>query len=332
MNAILKLWVNSHTSIYQFVIHIENMVEGIWHKESDEDIKTMNEVPRLWSKYQIEQEAHQVYTRSNFSMFKEIIKETIMGIVVERERDILYEVIIRTNPSICNWVPENYMVEVDKDNERFSCNCKGFEFEGFLCQHAIKVMHHVGIEHLPSHYIIKRWCKEANAKRFVVERSMDIGESEALRAFRKATLHQELKELEDLASQSGAAFRVARSRISEIKNEVRPMVAEIIELLAPNEIVEKAEVEMEDVDKEDRDEGGVRYLDPPMSQCKGRKKRPVRFKSIVETIAKQGINCGYCHAKSHNIRTCPKRKEDLANGKIMREEQRGINEKDSMVN
>lgn len=69
------------------------------------------------------------------------------------------------------------MIEVDKVNERFSCNCKGFEFEGFLCQHAIKVLHHVGFEHLPKQYILKRWCKDANAnaKRPVGERSMDLG-------------------------------------------------------------------------------------------------------------------------------------------------------------
>jgi zinc finger SWIM domain-containing protein 3 len=29
MNVILKLWVNSHTLVYQFVMKIENIVEGI---------------------------------------------------------------------------------------------------------------------------------------------------------------------------------------------------------------------------------------------------------------------------------------------------------------
>jgi hypothetical protein len=57
MNAMLKLWLNSNTSIYQFVIRIENMIEGIWNKESDEDIKTMNETRCLWSCYQIEHDA-----------------------------------------------------------------------------------------------------------------------------------------------------------------------------------------------------------------------------------------------------------------------------------
>jgi hypothetical protein len=49
------------------------------------------------------------------------------------------------------------------------------------------------------------------------------------------------------------------------------------------------------------------YLDPPLSQCKGRKKRLTRFQPTVEKVARQRRTCSYCHNKeAHNIRTCPK--------------------------
>jgi hypothetical protein len=51
MNVVLKLWLDNHTSIYHFVIKIESMIQGIWDRESDEDIKTLNGTPHLWSKY-----------------------------------------------------------------------------------------------------------------------------------------------------------------------------------------------------------------------------------------------------------------------------------------
>jgi hypothetical protein len=133
MNAILKLWLNSHTFIYQFVKKIKNMMEGIWHRESDEDIKTMNETPSLWSFNWIEHEALQIYTRNCFSVFKEILRESTLGVVIEIEREVLYEVNIKTHPVIKNWIHESYMVKIDKENKRFSCNCKGYEFEDFLC-------------------------------------------------------------------------------------------------------------------------------------------------------------------------------------------------------
>jgi hypothetical protein len=85
MNAVLKLWLDNHNSIFRFVQKVKNIIEGIWHKESTEDIKTMNETSRLWSKVQIEKEARQIYTRVNFSIFKDILNESTLGIVIEIE-------------------------------------------------------------------------------------------------------------------------------------------------------------------------------------------------------------------------------------------------------
>jgi MULE transposase domain/FAR1 DNA-binding domain/SWIM zinc finger len=307
MNAILKLWLHSHTSIYQFVMKIENVIEGIWHRESDEDIKTMNETPRLWSKYHIEHEALEVYTRNSFFVFKEILVESTLGIVIQIEKDALYEVSIKTHPLIKNWIPESYMVDVDIDNENFSCNCKGFEFEGFLCQHALKVMQHLGCEHLPKKYIMKRWCKNANAcaKKSVKERIEELGESEALRTFRRATIRPELRELEDMAVTSNNAFVFVKSIIDKAKNEVMPMV-DMEALPSPFEIVE-GEKNEQNKDKEQNKDHEQLYVDPLLSKCKGRKKRPARFIPTIENITKKRRTCSYCHTKqAHNIRTCPK--------------------------
>jgi hypothetical protein len=79
MNSLLKLWVDNHKSIYQFVMQIDKLIEGIWHREVEDDIKNINEIPQLWSHYQIEVEARQVYTRNIFLVFKEIIKESLHG-------------------------------------------------------------------------------------------------------------------------------------------------------------------------------------------------------------------------------------------------------------
>lgn len=51
MNALFKIWVKNHTSIYQFVMRIEKMIEGIWQRESDEDFKSVNEKPQSFTPY-----------------------------------------------------------------------------------------------------------------------------------------------------------------------------------------------------------------------------------------------------------------------------------------
>jgi SWIM zinc finger len=186
MNALLKLWVDNHKSIYQFVMQIEKMIESIWQKESDEDLRCMNETPHTYSYYQLENEACQVYTRNVFSVFKEIIKESSLGFATEITRDALYQVKITYHPFFHNFKPESYMIDVDIENNKVTCSCKGFEMEGLLCSHSIKVMHHIGMAHLPIYYILKRWTKGANAnsKRPISERSMDSGESSELRCLR----------------------------------------------------------------------------------------------------------------------------------------------------
>lgn len=190
MNALFKLLVDNHKSVYQFVLQIEKIIESIWQRESDEDLKCINEMPHLWSKYKMEFKARQVYTRKVFSLFKENVQDSLLGDVIEIERDVSYQVDISYDPEIQKYVPESYIVDVDKEMCQVSCNCKGYEFEGILCPHAIKVMHHVKMTQLPDHYIMKRWTKGANAsvKRSARERGMDPGETAELQALRVASL------------------------------------------------------------------------------------------------------------------------------------------------
>ncbi|KAJ3698743.1 hypothetical protein LUZ61_002448 [Rhynchospora tenuis] len=162
MNALFKLWVNAHTSIYKFVCSIDHIIENIWATEGDEDLLSMNENPQLWSKFPFELDAREVYTRKVYSVFKQLLQDSCLGIAEERERGTLYEVKIDKNPDFKHWRPVSYLVKVDKEAMLFSCNCNGFEFQGLLCPHAMKVMWILGMQQLPSHYILKRWCKNAN--------------------------------------------------------------------------------------------------------------------------------------------------------------------------
>jgi hypothetical protein len=65
------------------------MIEGICQRDSDDDNKTINEIPHLWSPYQIEVEAREVYTRNIFLIFKDILKESLLDFVIKIKRFIL---------------------------------------------------------------------------------------------------------------------------------------------------------------------------------------------------------------------------------------------------
>jgi hypothetical protein len=49
------------------------------------------------------------------------------------------------------------------------------------------------------------------------------------------------------------------------------------------------------------------YTDPPLSQFKGRQKRPQRLKPLIEKLPPKRRTCSYCNEQAgHNFRSCPK--------------------------
>jgi SWIM zinc finger len=262
INALFKIWVNNHTSIYQFVKRIEKMIEGIWQRESDEDLKSVNEIPKCLTPYKMEVQACEVYTKTVFLVFKRIIKDSLLGVVTEVNKDVKYRVDITYHPQISNFEPESYMVEVDKASEIVLCNCKGFEFEGLICSHAIKIMHHIGMINLPLKYILPRWRKDANTilKRSINERSMEKGGTIELQTMRFAAIKSELMELGKMGVVSLDHFEYLKSLIAEGKEKLK--------LMSIEKGYEGAEgiSESEATPEEERTHSEIQtYLDPPDS-------------------------------------------------------------------
>ncbi|KAJ3708351.1 hypothetical protein LUZ61_012056 [Rhynchospora tenuis] len=290
------MWLSAHSSIYKFVMKIDGMIESIWQSEGDEDVKSIDKNPLLWSKYELEAHACEVYTNRVFKEFKNLLINSTLGKVIEKARDVSYEVQIGKNSNNPNWVPKSYVVLVDLKDGIFSCDCKGFEFEGLLCSHALKVMCNLGIEQLPPHYILKRWCKNANSevKRPTNERSRDAGNSQALKMFRIATLGPKFDHIIQLASNDVRAFTMLDEKSGELLSQVLQLVSD--NLTQPSDIGTTL------------DEGprkALKFHDPPQSQCKGRKRKPAWWKPAIEKALVKRNTCGNCGKKNHNRRTCP---------------------------
>jgi MULE transposase domain/SWIM zinc finger len=321
MNAVMKLMVDNYTYIYQFAVQLDKLIVGIWQNESDEDFRTINEVPKLWSHHNIEVGARRVYTRKIYNMFKKTLVESSNGVVMEVERDRLYEVNITCHPFIENWISETHQIFIDRIDDTISCSCKGFEFTGLLCSHSIKVMQYIGMQKLPEKYILKRWTKGANenTKRSTKERCMDMEESKGLESMRYAIIYPKLMAIGKLASKSGPTFALVVAYLDELMTEVSTMLSS------------KSDVEGATTTSNSPPEGtslqksgpvGVRtrgqvaakksraireYIDPPLSNCKGRKRKPQRLKPLVEKNAPKRRTCSYCNEQEgHNFRTCPK--------------------------
>ena len=56
---------------------------------------------------------------------------------------------------------EEHIVIGDPLNQTTSCSCQMFNRTGILCAHSLKVLDLMNIKILPTHYVLKRWTREA---------------------------------------------------------------------------------------------------------------------------------------------------------------------------
>ncbi|KAJ3681576.1 hypothetical protein LUZ60_016065 [Juncus effusus] len=302
--AIEKIFPNTvHRSCQWHVMrkareHLGKMLESIYAREAEQDFRTLNEEAVLWSPYPIEKDARRVYTRNMFSLFKNRLKLACEYGVTPIVHYALYEVAKVENTVARNIFSTSYRVKVDLTNSTVACKCKGFEFGGILCAHALKVMQIVGLHHLPDKYVLNRWKKNANegVNISIYQTSTNTEGSMDSEVDRYNALHVQCLKLLAKGSKDLDAYHLA----SEVFEELDRKLTVHIE-------VDASEEEIRMVPNEE--DGPVRheeYHDPPVSQCKG-KRKPQRLKPPAD-IAKDKKRriCSGCGKKDgHNTRTCP---------------------------
>ncbi|XP_062094199.1 protein FAR1-RELATED SEQUENCE 5-like [Humulus lupulus] len=145
MNAFFDGYVNSKTTLKQFVEQYENALRDKVEKENHENFNSFNLRISCITMYAMEKQYQDAYTTSKFkeiqqefkgklyceiSSYKDI-NETISEFVVAE--DVLFG-----DHNRC----VSFMVNLNKENSEVNCNCQLFEFKGILCGHAISVLIH----------------------------------------------------------------------------------------------------------------------------------------------------------------------------------------------
>ncbi|KAJ1703888.1 hypothetical protein LUZ63_003667 [Rhynchospora breviuscula] len=170
-------------------------------------------------------------------------------------------------------------------------------FRGLLCSHAIKVMQHVGFLHLPDHYVLKRWTKDANvASKYRSDAlcRLEEEESQQLEEHRLATLKSEFYKLARIGSKSAGSFARMKCRIDDLKEE----------FVETRESDSKSDPDSDEIAS--TEEVSMKVYDPYVSQCKGKRKKPTRFKPAADVGVKKRRRCKVCsQIAGHNARTCP---------------------------
>ncbi|XP_057959186.1 protein FAR1-RELATED SEQUENCE 6-like [Malania oleifera] len=163
MNAFFDGYVNSKTSLKQFVQQYDSALRIKIEKETQADFKDFSSIIPCVTQFPIEKKFQGVYTSTMFKQFQEEL--VAMLYCVEHPPTLLTEGVWEI--SVLEWVfidgvkkQCKFPVIYNERNVDVCCACHLFEFKGILCRHVLTVLVRKGIEIVPMKYILPRWRKD----------------------------------------------------------------------------------------------------------------------------------------------------------------------------
>lgn len=153
-------YINAQTDAQMFIQQYEKALDSWYEKEVKADFDTIYSLPNLKtsSSSSMEKQAAELYTRKVFKIFQEELIETCRYTadkITEDGKITIYSV--RKNEE----EHKAYIVEFSPSETTATCSCQMFEYSGILCRHILIVFSELGVNMLPSRYILKRWTRNA---------------------------------------------------------------------------------------------------------------------------------------------------------------------------
>ncbi|KAJ3700711.1 hypothetical protein LUZ61_004416 [Rhynchospora tenuis] len=155
INAFLDKYVNSKTTLRNFVRCFDLALSRLRRRESDENYECIRGRSRLISQWNsIEQQFSEKYTNNMFIQFQGEIKALIDSKFTFSER------LGNTKVYNVDDGEKEFKVEFNCADQTYSCECHLFETKGLVCRHALLVYKQEDVPHVPQKYIMDRWCKD----------------------------------------------------------------------------------------------------------------------------------------------------------------------------
>lgn len=218
MNSYFDGYVNASTNLNQFFKLYEKALESRNEKEVKADYDTMNTSPILRTPSPMEKQASELYTRKLFMRFQEELVGTLTFMASKAEDD--GEV---TTYQVAKYGEDHkaYHVKFNVMEMKAACSCQMFEFSGILCRHVLAVFRVTNVLTLPSHYILKRWTRNAKSSVTLEEHVNDAFSSYLeSHTVRFNTLRHEAFKFVDEGAESVDSYTVAMAALEEASEKV----------------------------------------------------------------------------------------------------------------
>ncbi|KAF8364795.1 hypothetical protein HHK36_033228 [Tetracentron sinense] len=219
VNSLFDGYVNARTTLQDFAEQYEKALDDRFEKEARAEFDTFYTKPVLKTPLPIEKQAADVYTRKMFTAFQDEIFESLVLAVKRSGED---GVISTYDVARFDEEHKAYSVAFNFSEQSASCSCKMFESEGILCRHVLAVFKATNVFTLPSHYILKRWTRNAKD-----EAMLDIlpcvetqGNSQKAKNSQYNILYQEAIKCAEEGVASDHSFHVALSALREARIKI----------------------------------------------------------------------------------------------------------------
>ncbi|XP_071932275.1 protein FAR1-RELATED SEQUENCE 5-like isoform X2 [Coffea arabica] len=218
MNSYFDGYVNASTNLNQFFRLYEKALESRNEKEVKADYDTMNTSPTLRTPSPMEKQASELYTRKLFTRFQEELVGTLtfMASKAEDDGDVTTYQVAKFGED-----HRDYYVRFNVLEMKAFCSCRMFEFSGLLCRHVLAVFRVTNVLTLPSHYILKRWTRNAKSSVLLEEHISDVFSSYLeSHTVRYNTLRHEALKFVDDGAESVDLYNVAMAALAEASEKV----------------------------------------------------------------------------------------------------------------
>ncbi|KAJ4962500.1 hypothetical protein NE237_022439 [Protea cynaroides] len=217
MNSYFDGYLNASTTLQLLVKQYEKALESRYEKEVKADYDTMNTAPVLKTPSPMEKQAAELYTRKLFMKFQEELVETLTFMATKIEDDGMM-----TTYRVAKFGEDHksYIVRLNFLEMKATCSCQMFEFSGLLCRHILTVFRVTNVLTLPSHYILKRWTRNAKSGVILEERASDLLNSRESITVRYNNLRQEALKYVDEGVKNVEIYNVAMGSLQEAARKV----------------------------------------------------------------------------------------------------------------
>ncbi|XP_048428686.1 protein FAR1-RELATED SEQUENCE 3 [Pyrus x bretschneideri] len=207
-------YVNQQTSIPLLFKQYERALEHSLEKEIEADYDTICTAPVLKTPSPMEQQAANLYTKKVFAKFQEELVETFVYTANKIEGD---GIVRKYRVAKYEHDDKAYIVILNFSGIKASCSCQMFEYSGILCRHILTVFTVTNVLTLPSHYILKRWTRNAKSCVGLDEQSSDLQGIETL-AMRFNNLCREAIKYAEEGAVAVETYNAAMSALQELQD------------------------------------------------------------------------------------------------------------------